>query len=265
MPRPKRSLGQNFLIDERCIERIIAAVDPSAKDVIFEIGPGRGALTSRIVRSGAEVVAVELDRNLIEPLTKEFASRSNFHLIEGDALIVSFPELFAGFNFPLARLDSIKLVANLPYYISTAILQRLSDQREFFSKLVVMFQKEVVDRITAEPGNSDRGFLTVLVQAAFDVERLFDITPNAFQPRPKVWSSVVRLTPKPHTAAEPLLRPLLSAAFAQKRKTISNNLKPAFPNYAAAIAAADVHPKTRAEQLTLDDWFRLVGAIESTR
>ncbi|NOT47679.1 MAG: ribosomal RNA small subunit methyltransferase A [Acidobacteria bacterium] len=261
--RPKKSLGQNFLIDAIFIDRIVAAVDASSADLICEIGPGRGALTERLVRTGAEIVAVELDRKLIDPLTDRFKAQPNFHLIEQDALTVDFPKLFADRNFSIARLASVKLVANLPFYISTAILQRLSAQREFFSTLVLMFQKEVVDRITADPGNSERGFLTVIVESAFQIERLFDVPPNAFQPSPKVWSSVVRLIPKPVAAGEDDLRSLLSAGFAQKRKTISNNLKTAFPKYAEALALAAIDPKLRAERLTLEDWIRLSDAIRS--
>lgn len=259
--RPKKSLGQNFLIDEVFIDRIVAAVEASPDDVIIEIGPGQGALTGKLVRSGAEVIAVELDRNLIRPLTGRFDNNSNFHLVEQDALTADFAKLSAHFNLPIVRLGSVKLVANLPYYISTAILQHLSNQRAFFSRFILMFQKEVVDRITAAPGTSDRGFLTVIVEAAFDVEKLFDVPPNAFYPAPKVWSSVVRLTPKPNFPGEEKLRSLLSAGFAQKRKTIANNLRANYPTYAEALKAAQIDPKTRAEQLSLEQWLWLNDAI----
>lgn len=261
--RPKKSLGQNFLTDEVFIGRIVAAIDASPEDVIFEIGPGQGALTGKLVRSEAEVIAIELDRNLIRPLTERFDNDSNFHLVEQDALTADFPKLFAHFNLSISRLGSVKVVANLPYYISTTILQRLSDQRGFFSRLVLMFQKEVVDRITAPPGNSDRGFLTVIVESAFTVEKLFDVPPKAFYPAPKVWSSVVRLTPKPNRPDEDKLRSLLSAGFAQKRKTIENNLKNVYPRYSEALIAAQIDPKSRAEQLSLEQWFRLSDAIRT--
>lgn len=261
--RPKKSLGQNFLTDESLIDRIIDAVDASAKDLVFEIGPGQGALTEKLLRSGAEVIAIELDRNLIHPLTERFGESSNFHLVEQDALTADFPKLTTHFDVPIACHNSAKLVANLPYYISTAILQRLSEQRSFFSSLILMFQKEVVDRITAKAGNSERGFLTVLVEAAFDVEKLFDVPPKAFHPMPKVWSSVVLLTPKPNQVGEGELRSLLSAGFSQKRKTIANNLKTVYPHYGEALSAAGIDPKSRAEQLTLEQWQRLSDAIRT--
>lgn len=262
-PKPKKSLGQNFLTDTNLIQKIVAAVDASSEDTIFEIGPGRGALTERLVQTKAQVIAVELDRNLIDPLAQKFKEHPNFRLLEQDALTLDFQRLVSDLKSPISTPRLAKLVANLPYYISTAILQHLSTQREFFSTLVLMFQKEVVDRITAEPGESERGFLTVIVEAAFDVERLFDVPPSAFYPAPKVWSSVVRLTPKPTFPGEKELRSLLSASFAQKRKTIANNLKAVYPNYIDALNAAEIDPKTRAEQLSLEHWIRLNDAIRS--
>jgi 16S rRNA (adenine1518-N6/adenine1519-N6)-dimethyltransferase len=256
--RAKRSLGQNFLSDPNYIARIIAAVDPLPADTIIEIGPGRGALTEKLVESGAEVIAIELDREMIEPLRTKFSGHGMFRVIEQNALTVDFAD-------PAIFPEPAKLVANLPYYISTAILQRLADQRDNLSSLVLMFQREVVNRITAKPGSSDRGFLTVLAEAAFRIEKLFDVPPTAFRPVPKVWSSVVRLTPNPKIESESSLRDLLSVAFAQKRKTIANNLKSRFPDHASALAAAGIEPHRRAESLILEEWFRLNDALLQTR
>lgn len=255
LKRPKRSLGQNFLSDPNYIAKMIAAVAPSPGDTVVEIGPGRGALTERLVDSGARVIAIELDRDLIAPLRERFGGNEDFRIIEQDALTVDFREVLPAYA------ASVKLAANLPYYISTAILQRLAEQREHFSSLVLMFQREVVDRITAKPGNSDRGFLTVLVETAFETGKLFDVPPNAFRPAPKVWSSVVKLTPKPGTGREDELRRLLSVAFAQKRKTLANNLKQAVPDHIEALEAAEISPTRRAESLNLDEWRRLVETI----
>jgi 16S rRNA (adenine1518-N6/adenine1519-N6)-dimethyltransferase len=253
-PRAKRSLGQNFLSDPTYVAKIIEAVRPSPGETIIEIGPGHGALTETLVDSGAEVIAIELDRYLIAPLGRKFQDRVNFRVIEQDALTVDFGSLITN---PVPA----KLVANLPYYISTAILQHLAAQRDHFSSLVLMFQREVVDRITAQPGSSGRGFLTVVAEAAFQIERLFDVPPNAFRPSPKVWSSVVRLTPKPKDDSEDGLRDLISAAFAQKRKTIANNLKLALPDYVQILVAAKIDPNRRAESLTLEEWLRLNRAV----
>jgi 16S rRNA (adenine1518-N6/adenine1519-N6)-dimethyltransferase len=260
----KKSLGQNFLVDQKYIDKIIQAVDSSPSDTVIEIGPGRGAITERLVVSGANVLAVELDRELVPLLREKFLRADSFTVVEADATEIDFAKLIAGSSkFKISDLRS-KVVANLPYYISTAILQKLSEQRECFSSLVLMFQREVVERITAAPGNSDRGFLTVLVESVFTVEKLFDVPPTAFRPQPKVWSSVVRLTPKDTVIAEPeQFRKLLSYAFAQKRKTILNNLKNFLPNATEALATAKIDPNRRAETLTLDEWLRLVSVART--
>ncbi|MFL6467807.1 MAG: 16S rRNA (adenine(1518)-N(6)/adenine(1519)-N(6))-dimethyltransferase RsmA [Pyrinomonadaceae bacterium] len=245
----KKSLGQNFLAAPNYVDKIIAAVSPSDGDTIIEIGPGRGALTEHLVESGANVIAIELDRDLVPVLTEKFSRYANFQVLEQDALDV---------NFETLTTNNSKLVANLPYYISTAILQHLAEQRHCFSELVLMFQREVVDRITAKPGNSDRGFLTVLVEASFETEKLFDVPPEAFRPMPKVSSSVVRLKPKPAELADPeVFRNMVSLSFAQKRKTILNNLKPHYANAPQALAAAGIEPSRRAETLTLVEWKQL--------
>lgn len=255
-PKPKRSLGQNFLVDQRYVDRIVAAVDPSPDDFILEIGPGRGAITEKIVNSGAQVIAIELDDNLIQPLTERFRERTNFQLVHQDALTVDLVELAE--RTETGSDGSVKLVANLPYYISTAILERLAEQRELFDSFVLMFQREVVDRIAAKPGSSDRGFLTVLTESAFEIRRLFDVPPTAFRPAPKITSAVVRLTPKGREVEnEQEFRKLLSTAFAQKRKTILNNLKASYRNAENALDQAGIEPKRRAESLSLDEWFQL--------
>ena len=257
----KKSLGQNFLTDSDIIQKIVDAVDPSMTDTIIEIGPGRGALTERLVESSAQVIAIELDRNLVPYLKKAFADRPNVQVVEGDALDVDLETILSASSRASVS-DKAKVVANLPYYISTAILQRLSEQRHLFSELVLMFQREVVERITAKPGNSERGYLTVIVEACFDVEKLFDVPPDAFRPMPKVWSSVVRLTPKPNfNFDKAVFENIVSSSFAQKRKTILNNLKTSFNDAERLLAAADINPKRRAESLTLDEWVKLTTTI----
>ena len=177
----KKSFGQNFLVDRNYIDKIIQALDPQAGEAIVEIGPGRGALTEQLVEKAGRVAAVELDKDLIKPLAEKFASHENFRLIEADALTVDFTEL--------AQIEAdgskLKLVANLPYYISTAILQKLIEHRAAFSQMILMFQREVVERITAAPGDSERGFLTVLTEAYLNTQKLFDVPPAAFRPAPK--------------------------------------------------------------------------------
>jgi len=193
-------------------------------------------------------------------LREHYLARENFSVLEADATQVDFEQLLSGVPY------AAKLVANLPYYISTPILRHLSTQRHLFGSLVLMFQREVVDRISAAPGDSDRGYLTVLTELAFGVERLFDVPPNAFRPVPKVTSTVVRLIPKPKlNIDETALEELISASFAQKRKTILNNLKARYPDADKIIERSGVDPGRRAESLTLDEWLLLLGGLEDSR
>ncbi|MGC2237926.1 MAG: 16S rRNA (adenine(1518)-N(6)/adenine(1519)-N(6))-dimethyltransferase RsmA [Pyrinomonadaceae bacterium] len=268
----KKSFGQNFLIDQNYIDKIVSSLNPQQGETIVEIGAGRGALTEKLVESGANVIAIELDRDLTPLLEEKFGEYENFSLVEQDALMVDFRHLGENFN-PKSKIQnpkSIKLVANLPYNISTAILQNLIEQREVFSKMILMFQREVVERMTVEAGNAERGFLSVLVEAYLDAEKLFDVSPNAFRPAPKVWSSIVRLKPKENVEIKDtiLFRRLISAGFARKRKTILNNLKKAPQNLKEIIGDAEkllencqIDSKRRAETLTLDEWLRIVKAV----
>jgi 16S rRNA (adenine1518-N6/adenine1519-N6)-dimethyltransferase len=258
-PFAKKSLGQNFLVDQGYIQRIIDAARLTADDTVLEIGPGRGALTRKLIKTGAHVVAIELDAGLIPVLEQQFLEHDNFELIKADVL-----------KTDLSRFEiegrKLKLVANLPYYISTAVLQHLIEHRRHLSDMILMFQREVVDRIAAEPGNSERGFLTVLVEAFLSVEKLFDVPPSAFKPSPRVWSSVVRLVPKDVNGAlhgkENQFERLVSAAFRQKRKTILNNLKASAEQLKITepgklLSNADIEPTRRAETLTSEEWTRL--------
>jgi 16S rRNA (adenine1518-N6/adenine1519-N6)-dimethyltransferase len=261
----KKSLGQNFLVDETFVQMIISSLNPQTDETIIEIGPGRGALTKYLVESGANVIAIELDRDLVPLLQKEFQDYKNFKIIEQDALEVDFSQL--------STLDSqlsTKLVANLPYYISTAILLRLIEQNQIFSELILMLQREVVERITANFGNSERGFLTVLVEQSFYAEKLFDVPPQAFRPIPKVWSSIVNLTNKnaENEVDQTLFREIVSCGFQQKRKTIQNNLKnsPKFNyNLADILEKTSINPNSRAENLTLEDWINLTNEYAKPR
>jgi 16S rRNA (adenine1518-N6/adenine1519-N6)-dimethyltransferase len=257
--RPKRSLGQNFLRDAAIANRIVDALDLSPDDHIIEIGPGQGALTEKLIERGAIVTAIEFDRHLAPALQQRFASTGMLSVVEADALDVDFASVTRHSSFITHH--SAKLVANLPYNISTPILQRLIDQREGFSRIVLMFQKEVVDRITAAPRKKERGFLSVVAQAAFEIEYLFDVPPRAFYPVPKVVSSVIRLTPKRRAADEAKLREVVSRAFMQKRKTLANNLSGYYPEIATIIRSSGLSEKARAEQLSLDDWRRLLDHV----
>jgi 16S rRNA (adenine1518-N6/adenine1519-N6)-dimethyltransferase len=268
-PYPSKRLGQHFLRDRRTIQRIIEALAPEAGETIVEIGPGTGALTSALVDSAARVIAVEFDSKLAPLLSERFARHSNFRLVMADALTADFcAEILPA---PAAR-----LVANLPYNISTAILQRLIAQRACFKEMVLMLQREVVERLLAPAGTTDRGFISVLVEAYCEAEKLFDVAPGAFSPPPKVWSSVMRLKFRPRINTEvtdhDLLWETVSAGFAHKRKTILNNLRNASGrlhevlklNGGASIVLckANVELQRRAETLTLEEWGKIVRAIQ---
>jgi 16S rRNA (adenine1518-N6/adenine1519-N6)-dimethyltransferase len=268
-PYAKKSLGQNFLIDPGYVGRIIDALDLQKNDIVVEIGPGRGALTAGLIEKAGTAIVIEIDADLVPELEKKFGGAENFALVHGDALKTDFRALIAERAAPGGE-PKAKLAANLPYYISTAILQHLASFSECFSVLVLMLQKEVVERITAAPGNRERGFLTVLTEAFFDARKLFDVPPNAFRPAPKVWSSVIRLTPK--TAAgvleenPALFQKLLGFAFSQKRKTIHNNLKNAREllqdrDLSAILAENGIDPRRRAETLKLEEWLGLTESF----
>jgi 16S rRNA (adenine1518-N6/adenine1519-N6)-dimethyltransferase len=267
-PRAKKRLGQNFLVDEGYARRIVEALAPRAGETVVEIGPGRGALTALLLESGARVVAVEFDRELVALLRERFGGREDFKLVQADALEVDFCSA-------VEPASEARVVANLPYNISTAILQRLLEQRRCLKEFILMLQREVVERITARPGESERGYLTVLVEAFRESEALFDVPPGAFRPVPKVWSTVARLRARESAAAEVdehLFTRLVGACFAQKRKTILNNLRSApeelrvnVESAGGAIAlleAAGVDPRRRAEALTLEEWAALARELE---
>ena len=253
----KKSFGQNFLIDPKYIQKVIEALTLTDTDTVVEIGAGRGALTENLIEEAGKVFAIELDRDLIPVLREQFGTYANFELVDADALSLDFTAMLA---------SKAKLVANLPYNISTAILQRLIEHRWAFSEMVLMFQREVVTRITAKPGNSERGFLTLLVEAAFKAEKLFDVPGSAFKPAPAVVSSVVRLIPiDSGIADEQLFRKIVSQGFMKKRKNLSNNFKSSLPAANDILMAIGIEPTRRAETLTLDEWIRFTDAIRTAK
>ncbi|HEY2782553.1 MAG TPA: 16S rRNA (adenine(1518)-N(6)/adenine(1519)-N(6))-dimethyltransferase RsmA [Steroidobacteraceae bacterium] len=221
MPVRKR-FGQHFLHDPGVIRRIIDAVSPAEGDRIVEIGPGRGALTWKLLQRTKALDVIEIDRDLAQSLKSDARATTGFRVHVEDALRTDFMRLRAD-GAPL------RIVGNLPYNISTPLLFLLLSQRGAIGDMHFMLQREVVDRMTAEPSNKTYGRLTVMLAAVAEVEKLFDVGPGAFQPRPKVWSAIVRLRPtlKPRfdIGAEGVLRMLVTAAFSHRRKILSNGLK----------------------------------------
>jgi 16S rRNA (adenine1518-N6/adenine1519-N6)-dimethyltransferase len=266
----KKSLGQNFLVDETVAARIVREFAPRVDETVIEIGAGRGALTTRLAGQVGRLVAIEFDRELVPLLEKKFGGRDNFTLIEDDALAVDYCAL-------VQPAHEARVVANLPYNISTAILQRLFAARGCLPEMVLMLQREVVERITATPGTGERGYLSVLTEAYCEAHPLFDVAPEAFRPVPKVWSTVVHLRVRESAVAEvadeALLWRMVSAGFAQRRKTIFNNLRHAPENLLSQIEAAGganalleaaaIEPQRRAETLTLAEWVSLARTAES--
>lgn len=267
--RAKKSLGQNFLVDGNIVARIVREFAPRPEETVIEIGAGRGALTAQLIERAGRLIAIEFDRDLAPVLRERFANHENFELIEGDALTVDFCAAIA----PASR---ARVIANLPYNISTAILTRLIEQRACIAEMLLMLQREVVERITARAGERERGFLSVLVEAYCEAERVMTIAPAAFRPVPKVWSAVVRLGVRERIAAEVedenLLWKIVSAGFAQRRKTIFNNLRRApfalgeqierAGGASIALESSRIEPSRRAETLTLAEWARLANVIK---
>ncbi|NIP17469.1 MAG: 16S rRNA (adenine(1518)-N(6)/adenine(1519)-N(6))-dimethyltransferase RsmA [Xanthomonadales bacterium] len=257
--RARRRFGQNFLTDDRVIGRIVEAIDPGPGDLILEIGPGRGALTAPLVASGAEVHALEIDRDLARALSEDSTLSGRLTVHECDALKVNTGDIAGGRPYRLA--------GNLPYNISTPLLFHVLEQDLLPRDMHFMLQNEVVVRIAAAPGGRDYGRLSVMSQNRCRVTPLFTIGPESFQPRPRVQSRLVRMEP----LAEPLsgaglIEPLASvvkAAFAMRRKTLRNSLCSLFGE--DELLRAGVDPGLRAEQVGLEQFIALAGLLGERR
>jgi 16S rRNA (adenine1518-N6/adenine1519-N6)-dimethyltransferase len=258
-PRRKR-FGQHFLHDPAVTERLLAAIAPRGGDHLVEIGPGRGALTRRLLACpDITLDAIEIDRDLAARLRPEFAAATHAQLHVGDALEFDFAAL-AG-----SRGGRLRLVGNLPYNISTPLLFHLLEQANALTDLHVMLQREVVARLAAAPGSRDYGRLGIMLSPALDVERLFDVGPGAFQPPPRVWSAVVRATVRrtPRFAVSPHFAPVVAAAFSQRRKTLRNALSAFFTR--EEISACGLDPGARPETLTPESFNTLAQTLDRAR
>ena len=272
----KKSLGQNFLADRGVARRIVESVQPHADDLIIEIGPGTGALTALLAQASAYLVAIEIDRRLIEELRAKFAA-DRVAIVEADALALNWNELLDTASRAWREVTGRegeprnRVVANLPYYISTPIIERLMALGRRISDMTLMLQSEVVERISSPPGSREYGYLSVLVQYHCDATKLFEVPPGAFRPRPKVQSAILRLVVRERPAVDVAdaarFFALVRAAFAQRRKTIANNLKAARhalginEEITAVLARAGIEPQRRAETLALDEFAKLFHAL----
>lgn len=254
----RKRLGQHFLLDLNLTRRIARAAAPLSPGTVVEVGPGPGGLTRALLLEGAtSVVAIEVDTRAITALQElQEAANGRLKVIEGDALDMALATLG-----PPPR----RIVANLPYNVSTALLVRWLHAADDVADMVLMFQKEVVDRLVASPRTKDYGRLSVLAQHVCTVQRLFDVAPSAFVPPPKVTSSVARLRPRPSSDRLADLKPLervTAAAFGQRRKMLRGALAGLFSDPTAVLTGLGLSPTARAEELTVAEFVRLAAVLD---
>lgn len=254
--RARRRFGQHFLSDQGVVDRIVRRAGVSTGDPVLEIGPGLGILTHALQRTGVRLTAVELDRDLADHVERVFP---DVRLIRGDALHQRWPELLSD--------EPHTVVANLPYNVGTRLVLQLVDHPALFPRIVVMLQREVVDRLLAPPGSRTYGSLSVITQARAAVSFLLAVPPTSFHPPPKVDSSVVRLepfdAPRVGGVAPSDFDRVVKAAFSQRRKMVLNSLGALYGREVAsqALAAAGLDPRDRAEQIDVPGYRRLAAAL----
>jgi len=274
VPRKKPKLGQHFLTDSTAALRIVEALGDVSESTVLEIGPGRGVLTGLLIRRARRVIAVELDRVLAAQLRMRYSLVPNLEIIEGDILSIELDSIFGpkpGSTRPGMPLvpESVRGLGNLPYFITSDILLRLFEYRKYFESFVLMVQKEVADRLAARPGTSEYGLLSATAQLYARVEKLFTLPPGAFSPPPKVHSTVVRLVLSPQLerlgVEEAAFIDFLKLSFAQKRKTLWNNLKIRYraEELKSAMKKTRINPSVRAEALSLTATASLFRALAS--
>lgn len=253
---PRKRFSQNFLEDRGIVGQIVAAIDPRREDRIIEIGPGPGALTAPLLDRVARLDVIEIDRDIVRALRARFPPES-LQVHQGDVLEFDFSAFGAG----------IRVVGNLPYNISTPILFHLNAQVASLRDCHFMLQREVVERMAAEPGSPEYGRLSVMLQYRWVIESLFDVPPTAFHPQPKVWSSVARMTPyasPPHRASnESLFADVVTRAFGQRRKTLRNALRELLE--AGELEQLGIEPGARGETLGVPAFVLIANYLEARR
>lgn len=259
--RARKRFGQNFLQDPHIIRRIVEALHPQPEDSLLEIGPGQGALTSLLLASGAQVQAVELDRDLARYLNAQHHHASNFQLIQGDILKTDIAALHGEAEPPL------RVIGNLPYNISTPCIFHLLQAREHIKDMLFMLQREVVERLAAVPGEKSYGRLGIMAQYHCQIEHLFDVPPGAFHPAPKVTSAMVRLIPHaslPHPAEDhQMLQRVVREAFSARRKTLKNGLRSLMKE--TGVQELPVDTSLRPETLSVADYVRISNVFSLHR
>ncbi len=256
----RKRFGQHFLHDQGIVRRIVDAVAPAPDDRIVEVGPGRGALTWALLERARHLEVIEIDRDLAAALRADPRAARGLTVRVGDVLDTDFLQL-------RGEGPKLRIIGNLPYNISTPLLFELLKQRDAVADMLFMLQKEVVDRMSAAPGGKEYGRLTIMLAAYAEVEHLFDVGPGAFQPRPKVWSAIVRLrpsgAPRFEIGSDAALRTVVTAAFSHRRKTLRNGLKGLLD--APQIEACGIDPGLRPEVLSPAQFGRLAAHFEPHR
>lgn len=250
----RKRLGQNFLFDPSILLKIIRAADLSGDDTVVEIGPGPGRLTRLLAERVSKVVAIELDRILYDTLREDLTDLNNIDLVLGDAL-----------EFPYERLERFKVVANIPYYITTPIIFRLIEAGQALESMTLTIQKEVAERIVAKPGGKDYGVLSIGAQFHTEPELKFIIPKEAFRPVPKVDSAVIHMKmlkePPVSVLDKALFFRLVRASFSQRRKTLSNSLKAFGGDIRDVLLRTGIDPGRRPETLSLEEFARISDAL----
>ena len=248
--RPNKGLGQNYLIDSNILGIIVAAAEISPDDRLLEIGPGLGALTQALLATQAKLIAIEKDQTMVAHLREYF---STLELLEADVLDINLNELFAG--------GINKIVANLPYSVGSRFIVNALEAAPLPEKMVFMIQKEVADRLTAQPGGKEYGPLAIWSQLNYDVKNIKNVSPTCFMPAPKVWSAVVRFEKRAVPLADvpdyARFKALIKLAFTQRRKQIGSNLRKNAPEFFERLEACGIDPATRPEQISIPQWAAL--------
>jgi len=271
-PKGKPKLGQHFLRDQAAVTKIVDALGDISQSTVLEIGPGPGTLTGALAKRAGRLIAIEVDRVLAAQLSMAYALTPNVEVIQADILTIDFDTLFAprpGTVRPgIQRTqEKMRVVGNLPYYITSDILLHLFAFEQYFDRVVIMVQREVADRLVAKPGGSEYGLLSATAQLYARVEKLFELPPTAFTPPPKVHSAVIRLAMEPKTqelgVSAPEMIAFFKLAFAQKRKTLWNNLKTRYTDadLKAALEETRIKPTVRAEALSIEKMAALAKCL----
>lgn len=260
----QKRLGQNFLINQRAAQTIIEKFHPKEKELIVEIGPGKGALTDLLVKSKASIMAIEVDPALCKQLRQKFEKYYNLRIITGDILNYHFSDLLTG---NAGKINDIRVIGNIPYHISKPILMKLIAERDMVHDAILMLQREVAERVLASPGSKNYSPLSVLFALTAATKKLMTLSPGSFSPPPQVYSTLISCTflKRAKFREEEVLKTILAALFSKRRKTIKNNLatllKVSGAKAASLIESCGYQPMKRAEELDPEDFLKIASFL----